>query len=67
MSYLLDVQNITKRYGNKVVLKNVTFNVPSGSIVGFIGDNGAGKSTTFKTILGLVSQDSGRIKIFGLE
>ncbi|MED0704333.1 ABC transporter ATP-binding protein, partial [Aeribacillus composti] len=67
MSYLLDVQNITKRYGNKVVLKNVTFNVPSGSIVGFIGDNGAGKSTTFKTILGLVSQDSGRIKIFGKE
>ncbi len=48
MSYLLDVQNITKRYGNKVVLKNVTFNVPSGSIVGFIGDNGAGKSTAKK-------------------
>lgn len=41
--------------------------MPSGSIVGFIGDNGAGKSTTFKTVLGLNSKDSGTVKIFGKE
>lgn len=67
MSDLLEISNISKSFGNKVVLKDVTFNVPSGSIVGFIGDNGAGKSTTFKTVLGLVSKDAGKVKIFGKE
>lgn len=65
MSNLLEIRNISKSFGNKVVLKDVTFDVPSGSIVGFIGDNGAGKSTTFKTILGLLSKDSGTVKILG--
>ncbi|MED0969628.1 ABC transporter ATP-binding protein [Bacillus paramycoides] len=67
MSNILKVENISKAFGNKVVLKDVSFNVPSGSIVGFIGDNGAGKSTTFKTILGLISKDGGTVKIFDEE
>ncbi len=67
MSNLLEIRNISKSFDNKVVLKDVTFNVPAGSIVGFIGDNGAGKSTTFKTVLGLISKDGGTIKIFGEE
>ncbi|KXZ21039.1 ABC transporter ATP-binding protein [Bacillus nakamurai] len=67
MSNLLEIRNISKSFGNKTVLKDVTFNVPSGSIVGFIGDNGAGKSTTFKTVLGLISKDRGTVKIFGKE
>ena len=67
MSNLLEIENISKSFGDKAVLKNVTFNVPSGSIVGFIGDNGAGKSTTFKTVLGLISKDGGKVKIFGKE
>ncbi|MFT0802793.1 ABC transporter ATP-binding protein [Bacillus swezeyi] len=67
MSNLLEISNISKSFGNKVVLKDVTFNVPSGAIVGFIGANGAGKSTTFKTVLGLISKDSGTVKIFGKE
>ena len=67
MSNLLEIRNISKSFGHKAVLKDVTFNVPAGSIVGFIGDNGAGKSTTFKTILGLISQDRGKVKIFGEE
>ncbi len=83
MSNLLEMRNISKSFGHKAVLKDVTFNVPAGSIVGFIkdvtfnvpagsivgfiGDNGAGKSTTFKTILGLISQDRGKVKIFGKE
>lgn len=65
MPNLLEIKNIKKSFGDKVVLKDVSFNVPAGSIVGFIGDNGAGKSTTFKVILGLVSKDSGIVKIFG--
>ena len=67
MTNLLEIKNISKSYGNTVALKNVTFNVPPGAIVGFIGDNGAGKSTTFKTVLGLVSKDTGTVKIFGKE
>ncbi|KLU56076.1 multidrug ABC transporter ATP-binding protein [Paenibacillus sp. VT-400] len=67
MSSLLEIKNLGKSYDDKVVLKNISFNVPSGSIVGFIGDNGAGKSTTFKIVLGLVSKDAGTVKIFGEE
>lgn len=67
MSNILEIKNLSKSFGNKFVLKDVTFNVPSGSIVGFIGDNGAGKSTTFKTVLQLISKDSGTVKIFGEE
>ncbi len=67
MPHLLEIKNITKSFGHKVVLKEVTFNVPFGSIVAFIGDNGAGKSTTFKAILGLITKDSGTVKIFGEE
>ncbi|PGO33320.1 multidrug ABC transporter ATP-binding protein [Bacillus cereus] len=67
MSNILEIKNLSKSFGSKVVLKDVTFNVPSGSIVGFIGDNGAGKSTTFKTVLELISKDSGTVKIFGEE
>ncbi|MCW1240083.1 ABC transporter ATP-binding protein [Bacillus pretiosus] len=67
MSNILEIKNLSKSFGSKVVLKDVTFNVPSGAIVGFIGDNGAGKSTTFKTVLELISKDSGTVKIFGEE
>ncbi|MGD6891104.1 ABC transporter ATP-binding protein [Bacillus mobilis] len=67
MSNILEIKNLSKSFGSKVVLKDVTFNVPSGAIVGFIGDNGAGKSTTFKTVLQLISKDSGTVKIFGEE
>ncbi|UPJ19253.1 ABC transporter ATP-binding protein [Bacillus cereus] len=61
------MKNLSKSFGSNVVLKDVTFNVPSGAIIGFIGDNGAGKSTTFKTVLELISKDSGTVKIFGEE
>ncbi|WP_214482181.1 ABC transporter ATP-binding protein [Bacillus sp. SM2101] len=67
MSNLLEIQNLRKSYHNKDVLKDITFNVPTGSIVGFIGDNGAGKSTTIKAVLGLISKDNGSVKLFGKE
>ncbi|MCM3133513.1 ABC transporter ATP-binding protein [Paenibacillus polysaccharolyticus] len=67
MANLLEIKNIRKSYGGKDALKNVSFNVPPGSIVGFIGDNGAGKSTTFKIVLGLISKDAGTVNVFGQE
>ncbi len=48
MSNLLEIENLSKSFGNKVVLRDVSFNVPSGSIVGFIGDNGAGNQQLLK-------------------
>lgn len=65
MTNLLEVRNMAKSFGRNEVLKDVSFHVSPGSIVGFIGDNGAGKSTTFKAVLGLISRDSGTVEIFG--
>ncbi|PGR05755.1 ABC transporter ATP-binding protein [Priestia megaterium] len=65
MINLLEVRNMAKSFGQNEVLKDVSFHVPPGLIVGFIGDNGAGKSTTFKAVLGLISRDSGTVEIFG--
>ncbi|WP_093291006.1 ABC transporter ATP-binding protein [Thermoactinomyces sp. DSM 45892] len=65
---ILEVENLSKSYsGKKKVLKNVSFSIPRGTIAGFIGDNGAGKSTTMGAILGTLSKDGGSIKVFGEE
>ncbi len=60
----LAVNDLTKKYRD-FVLDHVSFSVPSGTIVGLIGENGAGKSTTINAILGLIKKDSGNIEIFG--
>lgn len=62
----LDVNGLTKRYRG-FTLERVSFSVPCGAVVGFIGENGAGKSTTIKTILGLVKKDAGTISILGKQ
>lgn len=61
---ILSVKNICKNYPG-FSLENVSFDLPKGSIMGFIGENGAGKTTTIKAILGLVNTDSGSVEIFG--
>ncbi len=60
----LVVNNLTKKYQD-FVLDKVSFLVPSGTIVGLIGENGAGKSTTINAILGLINKDSGSIEVLG--
>jgi len=58
---LLEVKNIDKNFGKKKAMKNVSFNVEAGHIVGLIGPNGAGKSTTMRAITGLMSYSNGTI------
>lgn len=62
---LLVCQNINKSFGDKQVLKDINFEIGPGRIVGLLGKNGAGKTTLIKAINGLVSLDSGEIKING--
>lgn len=62
----LAITGLTKMYRD-FTLDSVSFSVPYGSVVGFIGENGAGKSTTIKTILGLVKKDTGTISILGKQ
>ena len=60
----LEVINLTKKY-NDFSLNKVNIKVPAGKIIGFIGKNGSGKTTTIKSILNLINYDQGEIKIFG--
>ena len=62
---VLKVKGLTKRFKEKIVIDDISFSVPAGSVFGFIGVNGAGKSTTMKMILGLLSADSGEIEVNG--
>ena len=66
MSDNIRIQNLTKRFEG-FALEGVSFAVPRGAVVGFIGENGAGKSTTIKSILGLIRPDGGSIEVFGKD
>jgi ABC-2 type transport system ATP-binding protein len=58
---VLQIQDLTKRYGDVLALAGATFSVRPGRIVGFLGPNGAGKTTTMRAIFGLVRPDAGRV------
>ncbi len=62
---MIEIKNVTKKYGNKEALRNVSFNVDNGEIFGFIGHNGAGKTTLIKSIVGIHDFDEGDILING--
>ena len=66
MNNALEVSHLTKDYGS-FKLDDVSFTVPGGTIMGLIGENGAGKSTTIKCILNLVHRDGGEITVFGMD
>ena len=63
MKNLIELKNVTKRFGGITALNRASLNVNSGEVVGLIGDNGAGKSTLIKTLVGVYSPDEGDIFI----
>ncbi|MCR5639500.1 MAG: ABC transporter ATP-binding protein [Lachnospiraceae bacterium] len=65
MESILKLENVSKKYGNETVLKNVNLELKSGEIVGLVGPNGAGKSTIMKIISGLISNFEGTAQING--
>lgn len=64
---MLRVENLIKRYGDFLALKGISFEIDRGEILGLIGENGAGKSTTIKILVGLLKPDSGKVEYDGLN
>jgi ABC-2 type transport system ATP-binding protein len=60
---MIEVQHLTKRYGDIVAISNVSFRVASGQILGFLGPNGSGKTTTMRIITGFMPATSGTVKV----
>jgi len=57
------VENVTKKYGSQLALRDISFSIKSGEIAGFIGPNGAGKSTMMRIICGIIAPDAGKVKV----
>ena len=66
MSAVISARGLTKRYGKQLAVDNVSFDIPAGRIIGLIGPNGSGKTTTLKAVLGLIPFE-GDLKVLGLD
>ena len=64
---MIQVERLTKRYGSRTAVRDVSFEVQKGEIVGFLGPNGAGKSTTLRMITGYLHPTGGRVRIDGID
>jgi ABC-2 type transport system ATP-binding protein len=62
---MIEVENLTKRYGPKIAVDGLSFTVKPGTVTGFLGPNGAGKSTTMRVLVGLDAPTSGTTKVNG--
>ena len=62
---IIEFQNVSLAYGNRIILDNINFQINEGQIFGMLGPNGVGKSTIFNLITGLISPKHGKIKING--
>jgi len=65
MGVVVEIKNLTKKYGDLKAINNLSFDIKEGEILGFLGPNGAGKSTTMNVLMGFISATSGQAKIFG--
>ena len=64
---MIEVSGLTKLYGPRTAISNLSFTVNSGEIVGFLGPNGAGKSTTMKILTGFMPASAGSVKVNGFD
>ena len=64
---MIEIKNLTKKFGSNVVLDNISFSVKKGEVLGFLGPNGAGKTTTMKIITAFWSPTAGRVEVDGLD
>ena len=64
---MIEVKNVTKKYGNFIAIDNISFSIEKGEIVGLLGPNGAGKSTTMNMITGFIEQTEGEIIVSGYD
>ncbi|MCT4661456.1 MAG: ABC transporter ATP-binding protein [Tissierellales bacterium] len=64
---VLKVENLCKSYGRKSILKNISFEVERGDVFGFLGPNGSGKTTTIRSVLGLIRKNSGKVSVLGSD
>ena len=64
---VLSAEHLTKRFGDRVAVSDVSFEVRAGEVFGFLGPNGAGKTTTIRMLVGLARPDRGRVRIRGLD
>ncbi len=64
---IIEFKNVTLSYGKRIILDNISFKINEGQIFGMLGPNGVGKSTIFNLVTGLISPDSGHIKIYQEE
>src|SRR6186997_2665245 len=64
---VIDVSQLTRRFGNTTALAGVTLSLPRGAVYGLVGKNGAGKTTLIKHVLGLLKAQAGSVRVFGLD
>jgi ABC-2 type transport system ATP-binding protein len=67
MDPVIRLDKVTRRYGAETALDEVSFEVPRGVVFALLGENGAGKSTAIRIMLGLATANSGRAKVLGLD
>ena len=66
-AFMIQLRNVTKKFGSFTAVDDLTLNVPKGEFFGFLGPNGAGKTTTIKMIVGLFAPTSGTIRVNGYD
>ena len=64
---MIEVKNLVKKYGNHIAVDHLNFTVEKGQILGFLGPNGSGKTTTIRQLLGFIASDLGNVTISGLD
>lgn len=64
---MVEVRGLTRRFGSRAALDDVTLSIPAGTVLGLVGANGAGKTTLIRHLLGLLKAQAGRVRVFGLD